>query len=461
MTRTATFLLLPFLLLVACGGGGGGTGNASGTPSPSPLGSVHVVLDTATGSDALVQFQVAAAFLERGDGSSTGNLLPAAAMVTFADPTGEASGLVLRAAPTGDYANLHLVLAPGSGMLLRSDGSSAAVAGPADLVVPIFDGLQHDANRRSWLEVAHLGAPPAAGSWQPRLQARADGGARTLAALRVAASSPTAVTALWTPAADGPLAVEFAANCRFLDDDGATLGGAAAFVAGLGSTDDLTVQGRLFRDGTFACDQVQRQNRNDQPRLLGRITAIDPANQTFWLDVFAEVRRGERRLLATSRPTAVQAATARIHRHGERLPAAFGDLAVGQVAKVEWRSSSTLPNNLQQVVAVEIEFAGPGQWAPLQPEWEGRVLAVDAQAGTITVVPRGNDPIVVQGQSVAQATVEVDATTYLERRQRQGGARTRIELGAIVAGSDRIWWRGSVGNAGAIEATWVRVRDDT
>ncbi len=460
MTRT-NFLLLPFVLLAACGGGGGNSGSASGAPLPNPLGSVHVVLDTATGSDALVQFQVAAAFLERGDGSTTGNLLPAATMVTLADPIGEAAGLVLRAAPTGAYANLHLVLAPGSGTLLRSDGSTAAIAAPADLVVPIFDGLQHDGSRRSWLEVAHLGAPPNAGTWQPRLQARADGGSRTLAALRVAASTASAVTAIWTPAADGPLGVEFAANCRFLDDDGAALGGAAAFLTGLGASDDLVVAGRLFRDGTFACDQVQRQSRNDQPRLLGRITAIDPLQRTFWLDVFAEVRRGERRLLATARPTAVAAATARLHRHGERLPAAFGDLAVGQVAKVEWRSSSTLPNNLPQVVATEIEFAGPGTWAPLQPEWEGRVLAVDTQLGTITVVPRGNDPIVVQGQNVAQATVTVDANTYLERRQRQGGARSRIALDAIVAGGDRIWWRGTVDQTGSIQATWVRVRDDS
>lgn len=95
MLRNSLLLSALFLVPAACGGGGGGGATAGGNATPNQAGSVYVALDTATGSEALVQFQVAAVALNGADGSLTGNLLGTPQMVTFADPSGELDGLAL------------------------------------------------------------------------------------------------------------------------------------------------------------------------------------------------------------------------------------------------------------------------------------------------------------------------------------------------------------------------------
>src|SRR5690606_10816536 len=130
------------------------------------------------------------------------------------------------------------------------------------LSVPIFDGLTHDTNGRSWLEIAHLGNAPGNTTWQPMMQGRASGGTRELQGLRVAAVAGAHVTTLWSTGDDGPLQVEFGANCTFLDDRGNSMSGSAAFLGSLRGEDNLRVRGRLFRDGRVEGDVVQR----DPPR---------------------------------------------------------------------------------------------------------------------------------------------------------------------------------------------------
>ena len=462
--------LVPLLLclLPACGGGGGGSGSGSATPNPSSIGSVHVVVDPSTGTDSLVQFQVAAAVLERGDGSTTGNLLRAPQMLTLADPTGERAGLTLTAAPTGSYTNLHLMLAPGSGMLLRGDGSTAPISGPVDVIVPIMDGLGHDARGRTWIEIGHSGDAPPAGrgvalAWNPSLVGRASGSQAEFGGLQVAAVGAAGVTTLWTVGDDGPLQVEFSAACQFRAEDGSAMGDRSQFVSGLDGSSELRVRGRLSRDGRLEGDVVQRSRStrgNNNARLIGRITELRPLGESFWMDVYAEARRGSHQFLSTPRRALVFAQGARIHRSNTRQTLVFGDLQVGQLAKVEWTRRTLLANGDEEVTADEIEITS-GNGSPMRPEWEGRVQSVDLVLGTITVVPRGNDPIVVGGQSVSQVTVHTDGNTYFERRERQGPGRAQIQLGDIVAGSDRIWWRGTVTGPTDIDASWVRVRDDS
>ncbi|MCA8964181.1 MAG: hypothetical protein H6838_00425 [Planctomycetes bacterium] len=461
--------LVPLLLclLPACSGGGGSAGG-NAAASPSPIGSVHVVVDPATGSDKLVQFQVAAAALERGDGSTTGNLLRSPQMLTLADPSGELAGLTLTTAPTGTYTNLHLMLAPGSGMMLRGDGSSAPVNGPVDLIVPIMDGLAHDASGRTWVALGHRGeAPPANGGvgvqWNPSLIGRASGSEGEFHGLRVAAVDAAGVTTLWTLGDDGPLQVGFSATCQFRAEDGNAIADRNQFMSGLDDSCELRVRGRLSRDGRVEGDVVERSSSsrgNNNARLIGRITELRPLAESFWMDVYAEARRGSHQILSTPRRALVSAQGARIHRSNSRDVLVFGDLNVGQLAKVEWTTRTLLGNGDEEVTADEIEVTS-GNGAPMRPEWEGRVQSVDLVLGTITVVPRGNDPIVVRGQSVNQVTVQTDANTYFERRQRQGPGRAAIQLDDIVAGSDRIWWRGTVTGPTDIDAVWVRVRDDS
>ncbi|MFY9343303.1 MAG: hypothetical protein WAT39_12480 [Planctomycetota bacterium] len=443
------------LALAACGGGG-----SSATPAAANDRPVYVVIDTATGTESLVQFQVAAAVLTRSDGTTTPNLLANPEMVTLADPSGEADALTLGAVPAGDYAALHLMLVPGSGTALQPDGAIVPVQSVVDLTVPIADGLQH-ANVDSWLVLGHGTAPaPGAGqlAWNPALTARTGSTSQQLVGLRVANVEAMGVAANLACADDGIVRVEFGADCTFGDDNGGMSAGRDDFLRGLGRADELSVSGDLQRDGRCTARHVRRSGGNDGPRLLGRITELRPATSSFLMDVQAEVRRGERRLVSPPVTVLVLAANARLERPDSRTVLAFGDLAVGNLAKVKWTSRTPVAGGPDEVVAREIEVSAFG--APMQPEWEGRVQAVDAAAGTVVVVPRNDDPIVIAGVSVQQVTLAIGAGTFLERRTGSSGDRITIGLADIVPGQDRIWWRGVVTGPSTIDATWVRVRVD-
>lgn len=457
MLRNSLLLSALFLVPAACGGGGGAA--AGGNAAPGQPGAVYVALDTATGSEALVQFQVAAVALERADGSLTGNLLGTPQMVTFADPSGELDGLALASVPTGDYDSVHLLIAPGSGIALYPNGTTAPVTLAADLEVPIADGLQHLATGRSWLALGQNGArPPAAGAalrqWQPAMSCRADGSTQTLYGVRVAAVQAGGLVTQVGVVDDGALQVEFAAGCVFDDHPR----GADDFLRSSARGDDLALDGTLHRDGRFVASHVHRHGRgNDGPRLLGRITELRPATSSFVLHVLAEVRRGDRRLLPVPEDVLVDATAARIHHSDDRRVLGFADLQLEQLAKVEWTSRTPVVGDLDLVVAREVEVTSGS--VPMRPEWEGAVQSVDLQARTIVVVPRGDDPIVIDGQSVTSADVHVGTELVIERRERRGGGRTTIGLDGVVAG-ERIWWRGTVTGPNAIDASWVRVRAD-
>lgn len=459
MLRNSLLLSALFLVPAACGGGGGGGAPAGGNAAPTQAGSVYVAVDTATGSEALVQFQVAAVALERADGSLTGNLLGTPQMVTFADPSGEVDGLALTNVPTGAYDAVHLLIAPGSGIALYPNGTTAPVTTVADLAVPIADGLQHLATGRSWLALGQNGArPPAAGAalrqWQPAMSGRVDGSAQTLDGVRVAAVEAGGLVAQVGAVDDGALQVEFAAGCAF--DDHAR--GADDFLRSSARGDDLHLDGTLHRDGRFVASHVHRHGRgNDGPRLLGRITELRPASSRFVLHVLAEVRRGDRRLLPVPEDVLVDAAAARLHHSDDRRVLAFADLQLEQLAKVEWASRTPVTGDLDLVVAREVEVTSGS--APMRPEWQGAVQSVDLQARTIVVVPRGDDPIVVEGESVTFVDVHVDTALAIEGRERRGGGRATIGLDGVVAGA-RIWWRGTVTGPNAIDASWMRVRAD-
>lgn len=454
--------LVPLFLFAGCGGSGTGGTGVAGTPTPTPTaGSVLVVLDTATGSDDLVRFQVDAAVLEFDDGTSTPNLLANPHMVTLADPSAEADGLLLRSAPTGSFAALHLMLVPGSGSALRADGTVVAADSTVDLRVPITDGLAHDGLGTSSLVIGHNGTPPpaaAGATWTPQMSARAVGTGVELGSLAVAVVQSPAITTRCGALDDSALRVEFAANCSFTSDDGGVHGGRDDFLSTTLGDDSLHARGELRRDGSLLATHVHRGGRNDNPRLLGRITALEPATSTFVMDVFAEVHKGRRTLLPTPVTVRVDVAGARLHRHDSRTSLTFADLQIADLAKVQWTSRSPVAGDLERVVAREVEATGSA--VGMRPELEGSVQSVDLAAGTITVVPRGNDPIFVQGVSVTSVLVTVATDAAIERRERHGGGRTTITLADVAPGTDRVWWRGAVTGSNSMDADWVRVREE-
>ena len=130
--------------------------------------------------------------------------------------------------------------------------------------------------------------------------------------------------------------------------------------------------------------------------------------------------------------------------------------AEGHLAKVKWTSRS-IQNGVTVVVAREVEVTiEPG--VAMQAEWQGRVQSVDVAASRIVVVPRNDDPIRFGGVSLPEVTVVVNENTLLQRREPAGGGRFAIALGDIVAGEDRIWFRGRVVGPDVVAATWLRVR---
>lgn len=456
-------LLLPlsFLLLAvaACGSGSNGANAA-----PAPVGTVTLVIDTATGTDLLVQFQVAAATLERADGSTTANVLPAPVMVTISDPNGEADGLQLRDVPTGDYAALHLLIPPGSGSMLLANGTVAEVATAADLRVPFREVLAHSATGRSWIEVGHDGNPPRATLsqpvwWSPTMCGRVAGGPSALDGLQVVTVQGDLLHANWPTVGSAPIEIEFAAGCEFSQQPGLPID-RGAFLRGLVREDTVRVEGDLQRDGRMIVRRAHRHGRgHDGPRLIGRIVELRAQEQQFVCDVLAEVRSGGRRLLPQPDRVLVLAANAQLRWSHTHRTLAFGDLRLGQLAKVAWTTRAPGTSGLVEVAAREIEIAG-GDGVPMRPEWSGLVERVDVQNRRIVVVPRRDDPIVVQGQAVTSVEVNVPSGTPIERRARRGPGRASIGLGDILPGQDRIWWRGTATGPDSIDANWIRVRLD-
>jgi hypothetical protein len=140
------------LVLAACSGGGGSTGSVN----PGGGGAVHVVIDTAGGTTALVQAQVLGVTLERGDGSQTGDLLGSPKNVTFSSPGGEAEGVELRHVDEGVYVAMHLVIAPGTGAAQMEDGAHHSVDFTSnDLRVEFENEFAHGRLAEDWLSVRH------------------------------------------------------------------------------------------------------------------------------------------------------------------------------------------------------------------------------------------------------------------------------------------------------------------
>ncbi len=447
----AAFALL-VLLLAACGGGSG-----SAPPPVTSQPGAHVLLDTTAGSESFVQAQLVAVVLRAADGTLTPNLLAAPRLLTCADPTGAPETILLTGLPSGTFGELHLLLAPGSVVRMQPDGARTALdLTTATVTVPVSPPLQHQAGGTSWLHARHRSTPALATAgnrttWTPDLVGQPAAGVDVAATLAVASVHGTTLTASLGGAA---LRVEVPAGAVLLAADGALIGDPATFLSRLGGDDDLHVRGALHDHGLLRARHVQQRRRGDGPRLLGRVLEVLPAATSLRLLALAEDRADGRALLAPPIEFLVRASQARIHRSGDPTLLPFSALLAGDLLKVEWTQRTG-----NEVTAREIELEHrDGQ--PAQPEIEGAVAAVDVPQGTIRVVPRGNDPLLVGGRSVTTLTVRLATGADVLRQAPSGGERRTIGLADVVPGQDRIWLRGALQPDGALLARVVRVRDD-
>lgn len=450
--------MLLCLFLTACSGG---SDNRNATVATSDAGTLHVVVETAAGSDRFVQFQLAGVTLEGLAGAATDNLLPSTRMLTVGDPTGEPVSLSLPATPPGEYAALRLVLVPGSGYAIAPDGTQQTVVGPIQVRIPIAGGLRHGLTSPKWLVVGHDAEPltEAQGitTWEPVMSGRLDGANVRLTELMFPVVSGASVTATATAFDNASVELEASPACTYTNESGQSYATGAGFLQALSIDDELVCEGDLYRDGRVLMTSIRRSQGSDQPRLIGTVLSLDPATDSFEMEVLATRRRGVQINLAVPETARIRAENAFFE---NELGAAttFASLQVGNFVKVKWLTRDTT-GAIPTYLAREVELLGNSN-SQLHPEWEGRVQSVDLANQVIVIVPRNNDPILIQGVAVPQAEVLVSSTTPIERRGNNGENNSSITLSQVQPLTDRIWVRGTVSGPALIEATRVRVRQD-
>lgn len=440
------------IVLTACGSSG-----SESAGETQAAGRVVVVVDTRAGEEALVQFQVAGATLQRVDGTQTGNLLDVPTQVTFGDPAGQPCGLPLGRVANGEYVGLHLVLTPSSGVAISASSSFTAVSAPLSVFVPFAERIAHDISSDSWLVVAHEREPltmaAGAATWSPGMVGRASGEQLELDGLvaPVVRADRLFVTAF----GDRALRCGEDGDTEYYDEDGSQLD-RREFLAGLIPEDVFCARGALRRDGTYDLRRIERCQRQVRPRLIGHVQSVDAAEQTFVLRVQAANGPFGSLLLQTPEDVVVRAANAELERpNGQSIP--FSAVTVGRLAKVRWSSRDLTLPGLAEYVAEEVQVPGSGQGMPAR-QWQGNVASVDLVNGVLVLEPR-NGPLVVNGQSVASIEVQVGPNTYIERRAAQGGGRFAISLSEVQPGVDRAWIRGTVSGPSSLDASWIRVRE--
>lgn len=446
-------------MLAACSDGGAGAGAppAAGPGEDTPA--VHVLFDAAAEAPYLLQAEVALAVLELRAGGTTGNLLAAPTMVTFAESSGGVRALTLPDVPAGDYTQLRLALTPGSARIAQ-DGAVATLDAPADLAIPLAGRLLHGA-APSWLAVGHLGGEEVVAGggravWLPQFVGRLDDSPITLTGLVPQRVDGVDLLAGGSDAGGGALRLQFAVDCAFLDVAGRSISSRTEFLAAADAAAEVVAAGSLLRAGVLYARSARLLPRRVEPLLHGVIVASLPAQQQVRLRIEAEELFGRLRTVAAPYDVDARLAGAWLHDAGQNntlpgWPCVEGRRLVVRVA------ARTVVGGTVQLTSDEVMVVPPEGVSPTL-EWHARVTAVDAVAGTVTVAALPFVPLVVAGETVAAATVLIDPRTTVWRRELQGQGQYAVPLATVQAGIDVIWWRGAPVGSGVLRADFVRVR---
>lgn len=433
------------VLFAACGGGSGGGGGSTAF-------ALH--FDTAAGQPNLVSTRVLGVSFEGPTGTLTGSALAAETEITLLDPAGESRGLVLSAAPPSGTVALRLLVVDPA-VAIAADGSQVAVSlGGTDLRIPLAAAW---AGGDAGLLVAHQGVPifgtTATGwSWSPGFRAAAAStlGLRVSDAVVVAVDAARATILARLPG-HGDLTVDIA-----IQSDALLTGASgapttrAAFLAELSTGSVLACDASRSSSRSFEGRSLHHRGRSrGELHLLGRIASIDSPTQSFSLEV--QSQRNDRTWVASSLGTITVDASGAVFYESHRsvqTALTFGDLTVGALVEVEGG-----PVQNGTMIAREVELEDDSSTSQ-QGESEGRVQSVDLVLRTITVVPRGDDPLLVGGVAVTSATIEVGNDVPIDRKTDSGTVGTTLDT---LTSSDRIWVRGSVTGPTTIVARWIRV----
>ena len=455
MVRLPLFALGALLtLLASCGGGG----SAAGAGGGGSLQNARLVLDSRVTSGEVVVGVASAIAVEGPGGTLSANVLQTPIRIELATPASQVQSIELRGVPAGPQVAVRLAFAPGSLYLRSANGTRVPIA-DGEVRIPFVAPLDLRSARQVWIRHNGSGATRRDGNGATRFAASWSAGTEATIALidasvEVASLNGSEVTVFVDAQRQVAGKLSYGPSSS-LWRDGQKMDG-AQFVQGLGAGHHLVLRGWLDDSGRIelsSCDDKGRR-RDNESKIFGRVTAHDTASKLLSVRVF-QIRYGATNWPRDPLPLAkVDYSTAKLRDSSDRRqpvdPSAF---RVGTWLEVEWHGEQA-PSNVR---AHEVELEH-GKDAGLGPEIEGAVQSVDASAGRIVVVPRKDDPLVVGGKRVSRAVVVVGANTRIVRRRDNGPIEIRL---ASVTSADRIWIFGRVLANGEVDASYVRVRNDT
>ncbi|MCB9881575.1 MAG: hypothetical protein H6832_11005 [Planctomycetes bacterium] len=449
-----------FVLVAALGACSGGGSSSSVSAGPR---SIQVLIDTSTGSQDLVEARVDIATLESASGAFTENLLDAPQTLAWSHPLASPSGLDLKNVPPGGYVALHLVVGQASVRVRHGNGQSESVLVPSFAFrIPFEEALVAPG---FWLHVRHR-VPLAltrdsAGQamWQPDLVARRGELQPVTEVSATARGSGSGTMLASLDNAGGMLVMLGFDDSSKLSSD--TQSGSLTrdrFLELHGRSGELEVSGDMRRDGSILVHSAHGRDSassGTESKVYGKITSVDATTKSFRVQV-QWIERGAAGLQRDPLPELnVLTGSARIHRSSDKLTNLdFAALGTGQIVEVEWKGSQNGPD----IMAHEIEIEDSSSGGSIGPEIEGKIGRVNVTKSEFVVVPRNNDPLWVGGKQVASAEVVVSSATRLVRKTDSG--LVSIGLNDITT-TDRVWILGRVVSDTRVEASLVRVRDDS
>jgi hypothetical protein len=156
----------------------------------------------------------------------------------------------------------------------------------------------------------------------------------------------------------------------------------------------IEMKGRVQPDGSFEARRIRLRDSDDESKIEGTVTAVDPTGRTLVIGAFTVVLGNP------------------IMQHGDQ-PSSIGELAVGQVveAKGYWSGDQLHAWRLRIR-----EAAGAADAEEMETEIESRVEEVDRTAGTLLVL--GRTVHLAAGGKVVDERTQQDATAADRRLRR-------------------------------------------
>ncbi len=453
-------------LLLVTGCGGGGNGRTADTTSGQAQ-TAFLFIDSATGSDTQLTGTLDAVALERADGELTGNLLRNSSPVVLADVEGQLDSLRLTGVADGDYVAMHLLFQSGMSMRTPDGRLEDARVERRDHRVELEDLYHHDNQASSWLVLRHQGGldvqDDSSGDkvWTPHLACRRS----EFEELRgtcfkvVTASAAQQTVQAMPNSTSGDLSLTFTVpqSAILTSSESSARLSLQEFFNLLVPGTEFCLWGSLDGDMNLQVEAIQVDDSSSpssgiESKVVGNIESLDSADRSFQLQVLRVIRGGAE-LDASHLPVlTVLAGNAEIFRSGLRFQLLdFNALKTGALVEVEW--DGPVVNGAVRADEVEIEDEGINPGGAV-PEIEGQVGEVLPGVRTIVMVPRKDDPLIVNGQSVASLRVRLAGNAFLFRADDD---KVEISLNQVGIG-ERIWVKNYTLSGDDVLATVVRIR---